>query len=149
MSLQMRNAVREDLPVLRKLMQELSGHEVFMEDMENRLEFVENSPFDTLFVCEENGDILGLLGFRIRENLEEVSKFGEVSVIVVDPAARRKGAGRFMMEYAEKLAKEQGCIGTWLVSGFGREEEAHKFYKELGYEITGYRFVKRFGFRQK
>jgi hypothetical protein len=48
------------------------------------------------------------------------------------------------MEFAENLAAEQGCIGTWLVSGFGREEQAHKFYKELGYEITGYRFVKRF-----
>ena len=46
------------------------------------------------------------------------------------------------MEYAEELAKESNCIGTWLVSGFGREEQAHIFYKALGYEITGYRFVK-------
>ncbi|GIM45314.1 hypothetical protein DNHGIG_08630 [Collibacillus ludicampi] len=48
------------------------------------------------------------------------------------------------MEFAENLAAEQGCIVTWLVSGFGREEQAPTFYKELGYEITGYRFVKRF-----
>ncbi len=50
------------------------------------------------------------------------------------------------MDFAEKLARDQGCIGTWLVSGFGREEEAHHFYRALGYEITGYRFVKKFGF---
>jgi GNAT superfamily N-acetyltransferase len=112
--------------------------------MNNRLEFIEDSPFDSLYVCEENGTILGLLGFRIRENLEEVSKYGEISVIVVDSGARRKGVGRFLMNYAEKLAFEKGCIGTWLVSGFDREEQAHQFYKELGYEITGYRFVKRF-----
>jgi hypothetical protein len=42
------------------------------------------------------------------------------------------------------LAKDQGCIGTWLVSGFGREELAHIFYKDLGYKINGYRFVKLF-----
>ena len=48
------------------------------------------------------------------------------------------------MEYAEQLAHEKGCIGTWLVSGFGREERAHAFYKELGYTITGSRFVKHF-----
>jgi hypothetical protein len=48
------------------------------------------------------------------------------------------------MGYAEKLSFEKGCIGTWLVSGFGREEEAHHFYKELGNNITGYRFIKRF-----
>jgi hypothetical protein len=52
--------------------------------MNNRLNFIEYSPFDSLYVCEENGDILGLLGFRIRENLEEVSKYGEISVVVVD-----------------------------------------------------------------
>ena len=32
-----------------------------------------------------------------------------------------------------------GC--TWLVSGLKRGD-AHCFYEELGYEITGYRFVK-------
>jgi hypothetical protein len=46
------------------------------------------------------------------------------------------------MEYAEELAKKSNCIGIWLVSGSGREEQAHIFYKALGYEITGYRFVK-------
>ncbi len=49
-----------------------------------------------------------------------------------------------MMQYAEKLAREMGCQGTWLVSGFAREEDAHKFYKRLGYQTTGYRFVKLF-----
>lgn len=35
-------------------------------------------------------------------------------------------------------------IGTWLVSGFAREQEAHKFYQRIGYGTTGYRFVKLF-----
>jgi len=144
MPLAIRLAVREDIPHLCRLMKELSGHEISQEEMNDRLDFVEGSRFDSLYVCEENGVILGLLGFRIRENLEEVSRFGEVSVIVVDPDARRKGVGRFLMNHAEKLALEKGCIGTWLVSGFGREEQAHRFYKELGYEVTGFRFVKRF-----
>ncbi len=46
------------------------------------------------------------------------------------------------MEYAEDRARELGCKGTWLISGFGLEEEAHKFYARLGYQVTGYRFVK-------
>lgn len=115
-----------------------------LAQMTNRLQFVGESKFDSLYVCVEDGEILGLLGFRVRENLEEVSKFGEVSAIVVYPDGRRRGVGRFMMDYAEKLAKELGCKGMWLVSGFGREEEAHRFYKELGYHINGYRFVKLF-----
>ncbi len=105
---------------------------------------MEENKFDSLFVCEEDGEILDLLGFRIRENLEEVSKSGEISIIIVNVNDRYKGAGHFMMDYAEKLAKELGCIGTWLTRGFGREEKAHEFYKRLGYQINGYRFVKLF-----
>ena len=105
---------------------------------------LEESKVDSLHDCEADGKILGLLGFRVRENLEEKSRFGEISAIVVHNDDRRQGIGRFMMDYAEELAKEDGCIGTWLVSGFGREEEAHQFYQQLGYQINGYRFVKLF-----
>jgi len=144
MPLAVRQASSEDIPHLCQLMKQLTGRDISPEEMNNRLEFIAGSVFDSLYVCEENGIILGLLGFRIRENLEEVSRYGEISVIVVDSHARRKGVGRFLMNYAETLALENGCIGTWLVSGFGRAEQAHRFYKELGYEATGYRFVKRF-----
>lgn len=144
MSLSIRQARDGDIEEICRLMGELGGHAISPTQMMNRLQFVGKSEFDSLYVCEEEEEILGLLGFRIRENLEEVSRFGEVSAIVVYPDRRRRGVGRFMMDYAEKLAKELGCKGMWLVSGFGREEEAHGFYKELGYNINGYRFVKLF-----
>jgi N-acetylglutamate synthase-like GNAT family acetyltransferase len=144
MSLSMRQAKRKDIEALCTLMDEMSHTAISPEQIMNRLQFIEESKVDALFVCEDNGEIQGLLGFRIRENLEEMSRFGEVSAIVVNPDDRRKGIGRFMMDYAEKLAKKYGCKGMWLVSGFAREEEAHKFYQQLGYQITGYRFVKLF-----
>lgn len=144
MMLSMRKAEMRDIEVLCDLMTELAGHTLSREGMLDRLEYVENSDIDYLFICEENGDIQGLLGLRIRVNLEEVSKFGEISAIVVRPESRKKGVGRYMMEYADKQARDLGCIGMWLVSGFGREEEAHNFYKRLGYEINGYRFIRPF-----
>ncbi len=36
-----------------------------------------------LYVYEEE-KLLGLLGFRIRENLEDVTRYGEISIISVD-----------------------------------------------------------------
>ncbi|MFJ7941956.1 GNAT family N-acetyltransferase [Peribacillus sp. NPDC096622] len=48
------------------------------------------------------------------------------------------------MEFVENSANKHKCVGTWLASGIGRKDEAHQFDKELGYEITGYRFVNRF-----
>jgi N-acetylglutamate synthase-like GNAT family acetyltransferase len=144
MSLSIRQAERKDMEVLCTLMDEMSRTAISPEQMLNRLQMVEKSKIDSLFVCEDDKKIVGLIGFRVRENLEELSRFGEVSAIVVGPDDRRKGIGRFMMGYAEKLAKKYGCKGMWLVSGFAREEEAHKFYQQLGYQITGYRFVKLF-----
>lgn len=138
-----READQSDCTALSQLMTQLLGKEITEEHMKNRLEFVQQSPYDYLFVYEENDHILGTLGFRLRETIEQVSRYGEVSIIVIDMEARRKGIGKILMEYAEKLAKEHDCNGTWLVSGHKRAE-AHQFYKDLGYEETGYRFVKSF-----
>ena len=110
----MRKAEKGDLESLCDLMTELAGHSVSGADMLERLEYVYNSDIDFLYVCEEDGVILGLLGFRIRVNLEEASQFGEISAIVVRPESRKKGAGRFMMEYADRLAGELGCKGNFL-----------------------------------
>ncbi len=83
-TLEIRPARIEDVEDLSRLMGQLTGHEVSAQTMEERIEFVSNSAFDSLYVCHEDRKVLGLLGFRIRENLEESSRYGEVSVIVVD-----------------------------------------------------------------
>ena len=125
-------------------MEELTGHGMKDGEMADRFRMINASPIDELYVLDRDRKIQGLLGFRIRENVEEASRYGEVSVVVTSSASRRKRIGQALMEFAEELAKECGCKGTWLVSGFGREQEAHKFYSKLGYEVTGYRFVKLF-----
>jgi N-acetylglutamate synthase-like GNAT family acetyltransferase len=139
-----RRATLSDTQAIKDLFEELIGHQLSEDDVINRITYVQNSTIDSLFVYVFNNKVVGLLAFRIRENIEENSRFGEISVLVVRPEFRKMGIGKKLMEYAEHLAHEQNCIGTWLVSGFGREEKAHTFYKSLGYDTTGYRFVKRF-----
>ncbi len=127
MSFQIREATIDDIDALCSLTKELKGSSISYEDMNNRLQFVQMSPFDFLYVYEEEETIFGLLGFRIRENLEDVTRYGEISIISVDSTIRRKGIGHILMDYAEKLAKIHNCIGTWLVSGTKRVE-AHPFF---------------------
>ncbi|NJK84669.1 MAG: GNAT family N-acetyltransferase [Bacteroidales bacterium] len=141
-----RKAESKDINPIQYLFKELTGHDISYDDVVNRLNYIESSSIDSLYVYEQNNRVIGVLGFRIRENIEENSRFGEISVIVVDQAFRNHGIGRQLMNYAEKLAEGLNCIGTWLVSGFGREETAHDFYKSLGYKTTGYRFVKHKNF---
>lgn len=137
-----RAAKQQDIPILSILFSDLSGHTVSEDDVLDRLKLIEASTIDELFVYEQDGKILGTLSFRIRENIEERSRYGEISVLIIKKEARNAGIGRKLMEFAEQHAKALNCKGTWLVSGFSREEEAHKFYKKLGYTINGYRFAK-------
>nr|WP_156043434.1 GNAT family N-acetyltransferase [Paenibacillus sp. UNC451MF] len=137
-----REACEGDIPALCELMKELGGEPISCEGMRNRLEMIGASLTDTIFVYEEDSEVLGLLVFRIRENIREVSRYGEVCILVVKSEAKRSGIGRKLMSFAEERALELGCKSTYLISGFGRKEEAHRFYLELGYEITGYRFIK-------
>ena len=140
----MRAMEPRDVEAARCLLVQMSGYEMTSDEMRDRLEFATASPIDWLFVCEVDGAVRGVLGFRLREQLERVSRYGEIYMIVADESVRRQGIGRAMMDFAEQFARTQGCIGTWLVSGFKREAEAHQFYQQLGYEATGYRFVKLF-----
>lgn len=149
MELQIRKASKGDIKGLCRLMEQLNGKPLLPEEMERRLDFIERSPIEELYVCTETNNegkkqppLMGALGFRIRENMENMSRYGEVSLLVTDRAVRRKGIGKSLMAYAEHLASERGCIGTWLASGMGRVHGAHVFYESLGYEVTGYRFVK-------
>jgi GNAT superfamily N-acetyltransferase len=142
MEFMIRKAEPKDIPDLCFLLGELSGHTLTPADVEDRLRMIEESAIDELYVYEQENTLQGLLGFRIRENVEEPSRYGEISVLITKPEMRQLGVGRVLMEFAEQRARDLGCKGTWLVSGFGREEEAHKFYTRLGYKATGYRFVK-------
>ncbi len=124
MSFQIREATIDDIDALCSLTKELKGSSISYEDMNNRLQFVQMSPFDFLYVYEEEETIFGLLGFRIRENLEDVTRYGEISIISVDSTIRRKGIGQVLMDYAEQLAKKHNCIGTWLVSGTKKSRDS-------------------------
>ena len=133
-----------DADRVRDLMRQMCAYTMTRMEMLERLDFVTASPFDWLFVCETNGVVVGVMAFRLRERIEQPGRYGEIYAVVVDANARRQGIGRVLMDYAEDFARQHDCIGTWLVSGFKRADEAHQFYADVGYTTTGYRFVKLF-----
>ena len=132
-----------DIDAARHLLAILNGSLMTPEEMRDRLEMTRRSISDELFVYEDDGVIRGVMGFRLRERVEHVSRYGEISALVTEAEHRRAGIGRALVAFAEQHAAEKGCEGTWLASGFQRKEEAHLFYESLGYEKTGYRFVKK------
>lgn len=137
-----RSLTAADIPAVLPLLHQLAGQAMTPEGMQSRLDFVARSPFDWLFACEVAGQVCGVLGLRLRERLEVVGRDLEVYLIVTDQQVRRQGVGRALMAFAEQFAQAHDCGRVFLVSGLKRKDEAHRFYAQLGYEITGYRFVK-------
>jgi GNAT superfamily N-acetyltransferase len=142
MKLKVRAAVAADKLRYREIMGVFTATPLTAKEAANRFRMITGDPEQALFVATADGVVAGLLAFRVRHNLESVSHYGEVAAIAVDPAWRNQGIGAARLAHAEKLAKRRKCIGLWLVTGFGREEEAHKFYARLGFSKTGVRFVK-------
>jgi ribosomal protein S18 acetylase RimI-like enzyme len=145
-SITVRHARRADIGRIAELLTVFTGSKPSTRAATNRFDLISGDPEQSLFVATARGHVVGLLGFRIRHNLDNVSHYGEVSAIAVDPDWRKQGVGGKLLQHAEKVARKRRCIGLWLVSGYGREEAAHRFYDRAGFSRTGIRFVKLFDF---
>jgi GNAT superfamily N-acetyltransferase len=57
-----------------------------------------------------------------------------IEYLAIPAESRRTGLGRNLMQRAEQIALEQGCIGVWLDTfAF----QARPFYEKLGYKCFG------------
>lgn len=98
------------------------------------------TPGYSLLVAEEDGEILGTTVLVILPGLaHDVSPFAVVEYVVVDEKYRRKGIGKLLMDDVVARAKEAGCYKIMLTSD-KRREEAHEFYRSLGFEASAYGF---------
>lgn len=90
-----------------------------------------------VIVAEEDSQVIGTSMLTIVPNLSHNGKpWIIVENVVVDSKYRRTGAGKLLMEYIKAKAIETGCCKIQLMSDKRRTEEAHKFYKAIGYNAT-------------
>jgi GNAT superfamily N-acetyltransferase len=102
-------------------------------------EMAETSGY-SLLVAEDGGEILGTMVMVILPGIARgVSPFAVVEYVVVDEKARRRGIGRLLMDYVKERAREADCYKIMLTSD-KRREQAHEFYKALGFEASAHGF---------
>ena len=109
-------------------------------DYRARLETVFASGAE-MAVALDGGRVAGLTVFRV---IEKTFSGRELYCddLVTDEVVRSKGAGKAMMAYLERVARERGCDTFALDSGCQRQQ-AHKFYFREGMTITAFRFQKK------
>ena len=136
-----RPAIRSDLGAILRLLRELSDGTsgssagVRMSSAAVRAwTRMEADPDRTVLVAERRGQIIGTLDLMVVANLtHDAQPWCVVDNLVVDPACRRSGVGRSLMEEAADRAGRAGCYKVELLSHESRGG-AHDFYRALGFE---------------
>jgi len=139
-----RRARGGDVGDLAQLMGEL-GHPISLSDMRNRVELVSANPDHELLVAEADGQVVGLIGIQIVDVIHRVGRVGVITALVVLSDYRRCGIASRLLEHAEALLRGKAIKSVRVSAALHRAEEAHRFYRARGFELTGYRFAKRLG----
>ena len=107
------------------------GYDYPVEKTKNRLFKILKRPTDRIYVVCDDDKIVGYIHGSDYECTYSDS-LKNILAIAVDESYRKKGVGKTLLTAIETWAKECGCCGVRLVSGFNRPN-AHEFYLHCGY----------------
>jgi GNAT superfamily N-acetyltransferase len=138
--LQIRRAVREDLPYIVQMLadDELGSQREWDEDPLPQsyyaaFEQIDSDPNHELIVVESDGKVIGTLHLTF---LPSISYQGglraQVESVRVAKECRNLGIGRQMMEWTIERARERAARFIQLTSHLSRKD-AHRFYERLGF----------------
>lgn len=132
-----------DLEGLTELMVDL-GYPTDLEKLGERLDKIHSTPMYSTFVAELNDNVVGMIGVRQLHSYENDEVVTQISALVTKSEYQGRGVGKALVSFVEEWAVSIGSTVLVLTSGIKEERmKAHNFYNSIGFEVTGYRFVKR------
>ena len=121
-------------PVLLQLRPQYTGQSLIAQIQQQQLQ-----GYQIAYVIA--GDkVLSVAGFLIGTKLAW-QKHLYVDDLVTDGNMRSTGAGKFLLDWLQQYAREQGCQQFHLDSGVNRFG-AHRFYLREGFIISSHHFAK-------
>ena len=88
-----------------------------------------------------NTTVVSVAGISIRPHIVGRKQL-EIEDFSTHPAHKRQGYGKRVLEWVIAYAEDNECFRIKIDSGTSREE-AHLFYKSLGFSQSGFRFEMR------
>jgi ribosomal protein S18 acetylase RimI-like enzyme len=131
MPAEIRDARPEDAPAIGKLLATL-GYEP-RADLDSTLATWLADPANRLLVADLDGEVAGVLALHSWPHLARAGSRARITALAVAEPARRQGLARRLVEAAERVATELGCVEMEVTSRLHRTE-AQAFYRALGYE---------------
>jgi GNAT superfamily N-acetyltransferase len=142
--MRVRAARRDDFEAVTRLLEELGRPLVPAEvEADCRAVYEEQivSPDVHHIVVEGSAGVVAFASLHFRSRLNHPTEDAWIPDLIVTEAARRQGVGRMLLEEAERRARDRGCHGMTLESGY-RRAEAHHMYRQFGMRDDGKYFVK-------
>jgi ribosomal protein S18 acetylase RimI-like enzyme len=106
-----------------------------------RAVFLDHLAFDdaAVFVAEDEGAVAGVACLSIRPRLNLAQPEAWLSELYVDPAHRRRGLARALVDACVAEARRRRCRRVVLEAAHPRAD-GHAFYESFGFEHTGRRY---------
>ena len=131
-TVRIRAATEDDAARIAELSSQL-GYPSTREDILRRMRSLAPAASHALMVAETPGvDVIGWVHVSLNPLVESDLR-AEINGLVVAEGQRSLGAGRLLLEEAERWARERGCRMVSLRSNVIRDR-AHKFYERNGYQ---------------
>ncbi len=134
-----REATLEDAEALyalaRDLADALGDQRPRPEAVRARLGELLEEPRARVFVAEVEGDVVGAVSLWIKPDLAHGDAVIEVPMLVVSGNARRRGAGKLLVEKVQSVAATENAALIELVAT-KENDVARSFYRSLGFVET-------------
>jgi predicted N-acetyltransferase YhbS len=135
-----RDAGDEDAPAIADLLVEF-GYPSSAPALLDRLELLGDDPDSRVLVAALGDEVVGVGAVHMFHILEGNAPLAILVDLIVAGTQRRRGVGATLTQALEREALARGCFGMIVYSGSSRTE-SHAFYRRVGYEQTGTRFLK-------
>jgi N-acetylglutamate synthase-like GNAT family acetyltransferase len=153
MSTHIRKAQLQDVAALTELLRSLGwfayltseSSEITCERITHHLTLCNADESHSIYVAEENNEIVGYVAIHWLPYLFLPAPEGYVSELFVRASVRGQGIGTQLLEVVKAEAQERGCSRLMLVNSRSRDSYKHKFYEGQGWkereEIANFVYV--------
>jgi GNAT superfamily N-acetyltransferase len=138
--IEIRHARREDLPaIVRLLAEDQLGHhrELYADPLDpayhDAFKRIAADANNELMVLEADGEVVGTLQLTFIPYLTYRGGMrAQIEAVRIDRRFRGRGLGTQLVRWSIERARQEGCALIQLTTN-ARREDAHRFYKRLGF----------------